>query len=78
MSVEPGIYLKGKGGVRVENIALLIPEGESHYRYENVVTVGYDWDLIDLNQLTSEEKTYLKTYEAKCREMGTQLMDCPL
>ena len=78
VSVEPGIYLKGKGGVRVENIALLIPEGESHYRYENVVTVGYDWDLIDLNQLTSEEKTYLKTYEAKCREMGTQLMDCPL
>ena len=78
VSVEPGIYLKDQGGVRVENIALLIPEGSTHFRYENVVFVGYDWDLIDLNALTTEEKAYLKTYEAKCRELGTQLMDCPL
>ena len=78
VSVEPGIYLKDQGGVRVENIALLIPEGSTHYRYENVVFVGYDWDLIDLDALSAEEKKYLKGYEAKCREMGTQLMECPL
>ena len=78
VSVEPGIYLQGKGGVRVENVALLIPEGSSHYRYENVAFVGYDWDLIDLDKLTNEEKVYLKAYEAKCRELGTELVSCPL
>ena len=78
VSVEPGIYLKDQGGVRVENVALLIPEGDSHYRYENVVFVGYDWDLIDLSRLTDEEKVYLKNYELKCRELGTTLTDCPL
>ncbi len=78
VSVEPGIYLKDKGGVRVENVALLIPEGSKRYRYENVVFVGYDWDLIDASRLTPEEKDYLKGYEEKCRELGTTLTPCPL
>jgi len=78
VSVEPGIYLKDKGGVRVENVALLQPEGSTHYRYENVVFVGYDWDLIDLTKLTPDEKDYLKSYEKKCQELGTHLTSCPL
>jgi Xaa-Pro aminopeptidase len=78
VSVEPGIYLKDQGGVRVENVVFLIPEGETHYRYENLVYVGYDWDLIDLNKLSDSEKVYLKAYEAKCKELGTQLNECPL
>jgi Xaa-Pro aminopeptidase len=77
VSVEPGIYLKDQGGVRIENIALLIPEGEN-YAYENVVFVGYDWDLIDVSRLTTEEKSYLKAYELECKKMGTQLTECPL
>jgi Xaa-Pro aminopeptidase len=78
VSVEPGIYIENKGGVRVENVALLQPSGPSHFRYENVVFVGYDWDLIDLAKLTVDEKNYLKTYEGQCRELGTTLTDCPL
>jgi Xaa-Pro aminopeptidase len=78
VSVEPGIYLENRGGVRVENVALLIPEGTAHYRYENVVFVGYDWDLIDLAVLNGAEKDYLKAYEARCRELGTALTECPL
>jgi Xaa-Pro aminopeptidase len=78
VSVEPGIYLEGRGGVRVENVALLHPEGQGHYRYENVVFVGYDWDLIDVSMLDESEKSYLRAYEARCRELGTQLTECPL
>jgi len=72
VSVEPGIYLKDQGGVRVENVALLHPEGNT-YRYENVVLVGYEWDLIDESKLTEVEKTYLSQYEAECKKLGTQL-----
>ncbi|MBC7396149.1 MAG: M24 family metallopeptidase [Bdellovibrionales bacterium] len=78
VSVEPGIYLKDKGGVRIENIALLHPEGPNRLRYENVVFVGYDWDLIDVKLLNDEEKTYLKDYETQCQLLGTDLMECPL
>lgn len=78
VSVEPGIYLENRGGVRVENVALLIPEGAVRYRYENVVFVGYDWDLIEVSALNDEERAYLKAYESKCRELGTALTECPL
>ena len=47
-------------------------------RGENVVFVGYDWDLIDVSRLSDAEKKYLKEYEEKCRELGTTLTPCPL
>ena len=78
VSVEPGIYLKDHGGVRVENVVFLIPEGKTHYRYENLVWVGYDWDLIDVEKLSEDEKTYLANYELECQKRGTQLTHCPL
>jgi len=77
VSVEPGIYLKDQGGVRIENIAFLHPQG-GDFKYENIVFVGYDWDLIDLAKLSDAEKKYLRAYEEKCRKMGTHLMECPL
>ncbi len=78
VSVEPGIYLKDRGGVRIENVVLLIPGSDGFYRYENLVHVGYDWDLIDVSKLTDQEKEHLKAYEARCRELGTSLTECPL
>jgi len=77
VSVEPGIYLADQGGVRIENVVFLHPQG-GDFKYENVVFVGYDWDLIDLNKLTPAEKRYLKNYEAECRKLGTHLTECPL
>jgi Xaa-Pro aminopeptidase len=77
VSVEPGIYLQDQGGVRIENVVFLHPQG-GDYKYENVVFVGYDWDLIDVSKLTPAEKKYLKSYEAECRKLGTHLTECPL
>ncbi len=78
VSVEPGIYLNGQGGVRIENIVFVRDKDQDHYQFENCVYVGYDWDLIDLDRLTPQEKEYLKHYEAQCKALGTQLMECPL
>jgi Xaa-Pro aminopeptidase len=81
VSVEPGIYLAGKGGVRIENVAIVVPAdtttGHSH-GFENVVFVGYDWDLIDLKLLSDDDKKDLTAYERKCAALGTQVTDCPL
>lgn len=79
-SIEPGIYLQGKGGVRLENVAFVTRSGDSSelFCFENVVFVGFDWDLIDLNLLTAQEKNYLKQYEARCVALGTHVTPCPL
>jgi Xaa-Pro aminopeptidase len=83
VSVEPGIYLAGQGGVRIENVAIVVPrdataDDNNSHAFENIVYVGYDWDLIDLNLLNDADKRDLAAYERKCKTLGTAVTDCPL
>ncbi|MFP5386360.1 MAG: M24 family metallopeptidase [Bacteriovoracia bacterium] len=73
VSIEPGIYIPGFGGVRLENIAWV----ERHPDYPNMlrmvplVYIGFDPSLIDMNLLNNEEKAILEEYEAICSKRGT-------
>lgn len=79
-SIEPGIYLNGQGGVRIENVVIVQPQPEApEQRYfESIVFVGYDWDLVDLALLTPDEREYLTAYEQECQSRGTAVTPCPL
>jgi Xaa-Pro aminopeptidase len=75
VSIEPGIYIPGYGGVRLENIAFVEkhPDFPGMLRFRPLVYIGFDPALIDMNELNSEEQTILAHYEAECSKRGTSL-----
>jgi Xaa-Pro aminopeptidase len=71
-SIEPGIYIPGFGGVRLENVAAIEkhPRIDGMLRFRSLVYIGYDHDLIDESLLTDEENRWLEEYERECQKRG--------
>lgn len=65
---EPGIYIEGKYGIRLEN-ELVCRKGEKNtygqfMYFENLTYVPFDLDAIDPEQMTGVEKKRLNDYHA--------------
>lgn len=73
VSIEPGYYTPGFGGVRIENVAVVEkhPQFEGYLYFKPLTLVGLEPDLIDESLLTSEEKEWLTGYESECKALGT-------
>ena len=73
VSIEPGIYIAGYGGVRLENVVVVEKNHglEGTLRFRPLVYIGFDHDLIDFDLLTKEELKYLEIYEADCKKQNT-------
>tara|TARA_R110002072_G_scaffold276051_1_gene437454 strand:+ start:199953 stop:201674 length:1722 start_codon:yes stop_codon:yes gene_type:complete len=75
-SIEPGIYLPGKGGVRLENIAVIekLHPDRDLLKFRPLVFIGFETDLIDFSMLDEKEKELLQTYEEECTKRGRSLL----
>lgn len=73
ITIEPGLYLSGFGGVRLENVVYVKkhPSFEGMVCFEPMVFIGFDWELIDFSMLNEEEKQWFDEYEKACLERGT-------
>lgn len=75
---EPGIYVPGKFGVRIENILFAIPAQTTDFgrflRFENVTLCPYDLRPILVEMLTPEERQWLNDYHAHVRDVLTPLL----
>ena len=65
---EPGIYLPGRFGVRIENTMLIIPAMENEFgRYlqlEPLTLCPIDTKPIDTTMLSTDERQWLNDYHA--------------
>ena len=71
-SNEPGIYLAGEFGIRIENLILCKKAFETDFgtflSFDDLTLVPYDIESIDQNELTKEEKELIKNYHTKVYE----------
>lgn len=76
---EPGIYIEGSHGIRLEN-ELLICEGEQNeygqFMYTEPITyVPMDLDAIDPQQMSAEDRKLLNDYHRKVYEMVSPYLE---
>lgn len=75
---EPGIYLAGKFGVRIENTLLTVPAGESQFgkflKFEPLTLCPIDTAPVDFSMLTPDEVAWLNSYHATVRSRLTPLV----
>ena len=78
-SIEPGIYIEGSHGVRLEN-ELLVCEGEKNeygefLYFEPITYVPFDLDAINPDIMNAEDKERLNTYHATVYEKVSPYLD---
>ena len=61
LSNEPGYYLKGKYGIRIENLVYIKKE-KNNLVFKNLTLVPIDINLVNFKLLSSAEKKYLINY----------------
>ena len=70
-SDEPGIYLEGKFGVRLENLTVVCEDETTEYgrflRLDYLTMVPWDLDAIDFSLMTDADRTLLNQYHEEVR-----------
>lgn len=73
-SDEPGVYIEGKYGIRLENELLCVELSDVSYAFETITLCPFDREAILPDRLTDEELEYLNNYHQKVQETLTPLV----
>uniref|UniRef100_A0A8C9TN22 X-prolyl aminopeptidase (aminopeptidase P) 2, membrane-bound n=1 Tax=Scleropages formosus TaxID=113540 RepID=A0A8C9TN22_SCLFO len=70
-SIEPGYYKENDFGIRIEDVAVVVPaktkHGHGYLTFDTVSLVPYDRKLIDTSLLSPEQLRWLDSYYLKIR-----------
>ncbi|KAI3351142.1 hypothetical protein L3Q82_005700 [Scortum barcoo] len=77
-SIEPGYYKENDFGIRIEDVAVIVPVttkyGHNYLTFDTVSLVPYDRKLIDISLLSTEQIQWLnKYYETIQKVVGPEL-----
>ena len=69
---EPGYYVEGSHGIRIENELLCLKDFVNEYgqfmKFESLTICPYDLDAVLVEELTKSEKDWLNAYHKECYE----------
>ena len=82
VSNEPGYYEEGWGGIRLENLYVVMPDddmpphpsGKGWLRFEPLTLIPFDQRLIDREQLSPVEAAWLDHYHERVRQTMEPLL----
>ncbi|KII72114.1 putative Xaa-Pro aminopeptidase P [Thelohanellus kitauei] len=81
LSNEPGVYLEGRFGIRIESMVTVVPFSPQHkisdwefLQFETISLVPMHRNLIDRALLTQEEIEWLNDFHLKCVEKLTPIL----
>ena len=83
LTIEPGVYLEGKFGIRIENTMLVksdnsVPVSEKKWlAFEPLTLCPIDTAPVEMDMLEQYEKDYLNDYHALVREKLLPLLSNP-
>ena len=63
-SIEPGHYVEGQFGLRLENL-YVTKNSNGGMKLKNITLVPYDLDLVDFRLITNFERKFIKRYHQK-------------
>lgn len=75
MSNEPGVYIEGSFGIRIENVVLFRNDEDGFIVNEPLTCVPYERAAINKALLTDDEIAYVDCYHRWVRETLTPLLD---
>lgn len=68
ITIEPGYYLAGKYGIRIENQVEIINSRPGFCRFSTLTLVPIDLSLVELHLLSEAEKQWIDDYHQQVRE----------
>lgn len=74
-SDEPGVYLEGKHGIRLENEILCVEEPSGKLGFEPITFCPFEREAIDVTMLTEEERAWVNDYHKSVFEKVGPLVD---
>ena len=67
LTIEPGVYITGQFGVRLENVYEVVESGVANMlAFKPLTLVPFDMALVDMAALTLAEQAWLVSYHALC------------
>ena len=75
MSNEPGVYIDGQFGVRIENLMLFKEDGEGNLVNEPLTCVPYERKAINKALMSEEEIAWVNSYHEWVRDTLVPLLD---